>query len=568
MSWRAASRIPVRRAVYRTGAAASLLGALLSLAACEGTVREPFAAPVDSEPGKRPVASASHPDGGPAASGAPDSQACGPRSPARVVLLNDFQHVSAVRSLLGGSALTGDDLPNRQLKPFAQKGLVVNTSLVHTRWEWGADASTKLAANTLGCAKLDDACAKKFLGAFSERAFRRPVDDEELTDLMAVYTLAAKESPLHGVQRAIEAVLAAPSFLYRRELGVADKNGALQLDAYELASMLSFALTDAPPDDTLWASALDGTLVKQGELAKHVKRMLALPAVHESLTGTLLAAWGMGNIFGAAKDPELFPAFSSQLQASMYREAELLVNDVFWTRQAPLNELLSTTTTFVDGPLAALYGVPKPSKDFAPVSLPADQRAGLLTQAGVMAMLARSDTTSVVARGLFVRGLLCMTKVPSPPESLADAVAMLLKEDLSERERAEVRAKNSTCAGCHTGIDPFGLLLERYDPLGRYRTTLDGTPIDTKVDVPGSNSYSGEQADALAFARSITDGDDFSSCVAARVMSYALQDDGLSPRDCQLAEAIDGVDPSVAMPELVERVFASPALRARIQETP
>lgn len=499
------------------------------------------------------------------------AEACAPRAPQRLVLLSDFQYVSALRSQLGVDAVVGEELPNRQLKPFAQKGLVVNTSLIHTRGEWASQAAAKLSASATkknGCDTITATCAESFLRTFLARAFRRPVDEVELTDLLEVYTLGAKQDGLHGLQLAVEAALNAPSFTYRRELGtIAAGQDVAQLDDYELASVLSFALSDAPPDESLWQAAVQGALHDPAQVRAQVTRMLELPAVQESLTSTLMAAWGVGNVFGAAKDPVLFPTFTPQLQASMYHETELLVGDVLWTRDAPINELLSTTSSFVDASLAELYGVPAPKgapNEFLPATLPAGERAGLLTQASVLAMLARSDTTSVVARGLFVRGLLCMPKVPSPPESLTGEISALLMQDLTERQRADVRAANTTCAGCHVGIDPFGLLLEDYDPLGRHRTVLAGKPIDTHVTVSGTASYSGTHTDAREFLRTVAGGTDFVTCTAARTLSYALQDDALSPRDCQVKAALADMPPeSLGMRDLVLKMLTSPSLRAR-----
>ncbi len=510
--------------------------------------------------------------GGATGGGADGQGTCAPRLPARVVLLSDFQHVTALRALFGSEAVA-DDAPRQQLKPFAQKGIVVNTSVVHTRMGWAENAVAALRKDpsaVTGCTTIDAACADTFLRKFLPRAFRRPVDEEEVSELLAVYTLGAEQNPLNGIIRAVEAGLSAPSFMYRRELGTPDEQGTLILDPYELASVISFALTDGPPDEALFAAAESGKLTSTKEIEAQVKRLIATPSAQESLTSTLLSAWGLGNIFGAAKDPVLFPEFTPQLQGSMYRETELLVHDVLWDREAPVNELLSTRQSFVNGSLADLYGVPKPagdSSEFSAVTLP-EERAGILTQASVMAMLARSDTTSVVARGLFVRGLLCMSKVGAPPDNLEDEITSLLAEDMTERERAEVRAKTPSCAGCHAGIDPFGLLLESYDSLGRHRTTLAGEPIDSSVEVPGAASYAGRHEDAAAFLEQVAMGDEFAACATTRLLSYATQDDALRPNDCQVEGALSASDlKTLTMPELVLRALTSPALRTRKKES-
>ncbi|HEY6877583.1 MAG TPA: DUF1595 domain-containing protein, partial [Polyangiales bacterium] len=271
------------------------VGALVLLSACQGGFVDTIQPPLQGQDGVVTL-----PDGGTVVK-PPDGKtpgACAPRIEARLALLSELQHLTALRSMLGDDALTGDELPKAQLKPFMQKGTVVNTSLVHTRNEWARQASEAKPPKH-DC--NDAACAEEFLRTFAARAFRRPVVDEEIADLMEVYALAAQESPAHGVQRAVEAVLAAPSFAFRRELGSA-QDGVRTLDAYELASVLSFALSDGPPDDLLWAAARNGSLLQPAEQKKQVARLLADAKVQQSVTGTLLAAWGVGNLFGAAKD--------------------------------------------------------------------------------------------------------------------------------------------------------------------------------------------------------------------------------------------------------------------------
>jgi Protein of unknown function (DUF1592) len=73
--------------------------------------------------------------------------------------------------------------------------------------------------------------------------------------------LAAPAGPTsftRGIELALEALLAAPSFMYRRELGAPHTRGGLTLTPHELASALPFMLTDAPPDDALRAAADSG----------------------------------------------------------------------------------------------------------------------------------------------------------------------------------------------------------------------------------------------------------------------------------------------------------------------
>lgn len=513
--------------------------------------------------------------GGSGANGSVPSGPCEVRLPARLILLSDYQHLSTLKALLGPTAVNEIDASEntQQTKPFTQKGVVVNASLVHQRLSWAVDASDSFAmrfAELTGCnaAKTDDACASRFLGSFAARAFRRPVASDEVSDIMAVYTVGKTTSFSNGVKRGVEAILGSPSFMYRRELGTVNDKGDLTLSPHELASELSFLLTDAPPDTELGQAADSGALAKDDEVARQVERLLAKTDVQDALSSTLISSWGISNLFGTAKDPKLFPEYTPALQAAMFHETELFVRDVLWARKAPLAELITSKKGFVNKPLAAVYGVPFTGKadEFVEVALPA-QRTGILTQASVMATLARTDTTSVVARGLFVRGaLLCLAKLPGPPETLSTQIQDLLKADMTERQRAEVRKGNSMCSGCHSGIDPFGLLLEQYDPLGKFRTSLKGMTIDPSSEV-SAGSFSGPYADPIAFGAAAAASPEFSACVSRQFLAYATQDEDLKASDCQVAQLGSGVE-TLTMPALIKAVAASPALRLRKKEEP
>src|SRR5690606_34833182 len=149
----------------------------------------------------------------------------------------------------------------------------------------------------------------------------------------------------------------------------------------------------------------------------------------------------LGNLFGKVKDPGLYPEFSAALASQMYRETELFLETHLWGDEG-LSSLLTARTSPMNAALADLVGVPFPGSDpteFVEVPLP-PERIGLLTQPSVLATLSRTDSTSVVARGLFVNGpLLCLPKIPSPPEDAIAEIEAQLEHDMTERERAEAR---------------------------------------------------------------------------------------------------------------------------------
>ncbi|WP_437319430.1 DUF1592 domain-containing protein [Sorangium sp. So ce385] len=552
-----------RSAAWRRAAWLAACASALVAAACTGTLGSNSG---EQEPG----GSSGRPD-----DGRPDAEAqCAPRLGRRVVLLTDLQFTNSVRTVLGDTAVRADLAPDDKTKPFMKKGLVAGTSLVRGRLDSAAYAAETLKGRfqeVTGCAQDgDDACARDFLARFAAQAFRRPIGEAELADLMEVFALGKEESYERGVVLAVEAVLASPSFSYRTELGEKDSDGVVRLTPHELASELSFFLTDSQPDTELMAAADSGALRDPKEIARQTERLLALPETRRSLSTTLLAAWGLSNLFGTIKDPGMFPEYGPGLQAAMFHETELFVDETLWERGADVTELLTSRETFVNEPLAKVYGVEHTgaAEEFARVTLPETQRAGLLTHASVLATLSRTDNTSVVARGLFVRGaLLCLPKLASPPEELAQAVADLLKADMTERERAEARAMNSTCGVCHRGFDPFGLMLENYDPLGRYRDTLDGEPIDSNIEMNGLLGLYESYPNAVEFIGVMAQREEFAACLTRHLVTYSTDDEELRPDDCQVEGVINALPVGErTLPAIVKAVATSRALAERTEE--
>jgi hypothetical protein len=515
-------------------------------------------------------------NGGSGGTATVDPAACAPPVARRLVQLTDLQYVSSLRALFGDGAVKQDGAPQAETKPFTNLGVVPTTASLNTQLNWSEQAVATLLGKELatsGCdADPSDACAEKFLRGFAAQAFRRPVLDAEMADLMQVFQGAKSDGDFAAALRlAVQAAISAPSFAYRTELGKDDGHGHFVLTPHELAQELSYFLSDAPPDAELRAAADSGQLSDPAGLEQQLSRLLASAAVRSSLTGTMLAAWRVSNLFGSSKDPSQFPEFNPQLAASMYQETRLFVDDVLWQRAAPVSELLTSRETFVDASLASLYGVTYTGGAdgaFVKVKLPADQRAGLLTQASLMSALSRTDQTSVVARGLFVRGaLLCLPKIPQPPANLAGAIDAQLKADMTEKQRAEYRAKTDPCRSCHRNFDPFGLLLEAYDPIGRYRTDIKGVPVDSSMDLNGLGSFMGTYAGATQMAEAAASSPELAACIARNLAAYATSDDALTTAACQLQKlATELPQGSPNFSQIVTAVAKSGLLSLRAQD--
>jgi hypothetical protein len=185
----------------------------------------------------------------------------------------------------------------------------------------------------------------------------------------------------------------------------------------------------------------------------------------------------------------------------------------------------------------------------------------VLTHGSLLAKLSGVADTSVVHRGLFVaRDLLCMQFAPPPPGA-QDAD---LDDSVGQRARAEHRMTTVPCNSCHSGFDPYGLLFEHYDELGRYRTTIGDTPVDASWDITQPESVAGHAETLVELAPRLAAADEVAHCAAQRITVYAAQRDIDLDLACHVDEIAAGfLAADRDLVELVRLVATSSVLRWR-----
>ena len=185
-------------------------------------------------------------------------------------------------------------------------------------------------------------CAKQILSALERRAFRRPVTDANLQDLMPFYEAGKADGGFErGIEKALERMLVSPQFLFRIER---DPAGIAPVTPYrigdlELASRMSFFIWSSIPDDELLDLAARGKLKDPAVLEQQVKRMIADPR-SESFVTNFAAQWLFLRDL-SAKEPDelLFPDFDETLRAGFQRETELFLDSVLRENRSVLDLL-------------------------------------------------------------------------------------------------------------------------------------------------------------------------------------------------------------------------------------
>jgi hypothetical protein len=331
---------------------------------------------------------------------------------------------------------------------------------------------------------VDDGCAQAFLTGVGLELWRRPLTAEELTALTAVVADAATTlGDFHqGLQYGLAAMLQSPSFLYRWELG---EGGAF--GDYAVASRLSFLLWNTTPDDALLAAAGRGELRTEAGLVAQVERLLASPRARAGVRSFFDELYELYRLDELVKDPNLFVHYDTELGPAAREETLRVIERLVFDDDGDFRDLMTTTDTFVDRRLAAVYQVRAPAREgFGPVTLPEDgQRRGLLGQVSVLALHSHPEGTSAVLRGRFVRKVLLCGVIPPPPVNVNTALPEPSAEAPTLRERNKVHLESPECAGCHALMDPVGLGLENFDSVGRERHRDNGAAIDPSGQLDG-----------------------------------------------------------------------------------
>jgi hypothetical protein len=387
-----------------------------------------------------------------------------------------------------------------------------------------AAASLKLIYT---CGHLDGhhqaGCARKIITNLAHRAYRRPVTPQEVNQLLGLVAMASGhgDSFEEGIVQALQAILVSPHFLFRieKDLAAAGAEAIRPINAHELASRLSYFLWSSIPDDELLRCADQGTLKQPAVLTAQVERLLKDPkssALVENFGGQWLE---LRKLESVKPDLARFPDFDEYLRMSMRKETEMFFENIL-RQNLSILDFIDGNYTFVNERLAQLYKIPGVTgAEFRKVDVTGTSRGGVLTQASVLTVSSYATRTSPVLRGKWILENLLNTPPPPPPPDVPNLDEAKIGKSASMREQLELHRQNSTCASCHSRMDPLGFGLENFDAIGAWRTQDGKFAIDASGTLPDGRTFKGPQelkailkSDRAAFAEGLTE----------KLLTYAL----------------------------------------------
>jgi hypothetical protein len=462
-------------------------------------------------------------------------------------------------TFLGGFAKLGGSTVSVGLNGVSQYQATIEAATA----EVFADAQRRDAL--VGCVPTgitDTACFRSFIERFGRLAWRQALTPAQLERQTALASTLAQTfgNATDGLRATTNALLQSPYFLYRLERGEPEAGAAFwRFTGYEMASRLSYFLTDSAPDDALLKAAEQGKLTSADGVRAEAQRLTQGAAGtpgRESVRNFATELFRLAIVSARAKDPS-FTAYTPSLQQAMVREVPSMFEDLVFDQAAPATDIFKTRTTYVNADLAKLYGLDASgltADSWVKVSLPANGlRAGYLGTGAFLSEFANQKEGSPTLRGKFIRtALLCQT-IPDPPPN----VATNLEDQPGDVHRtkrdklAEHRQQGGTCTGCHALMDPLGLPLENFDAIGAYRETDGGLTLDLSGDLNGV-AFNGP----VELGELLSQNDEVAGCLVRNLYRYAtgvLEAKEQEPAIGQLATQFkaEGKDMRKLMVELV-----------------
>jgi len=312
---------------------------------------------------------------------------------------------------------------------------------------------------------------KAFSLRFAQIAYRRPLTDEQKADLTTIY--AATVAPEVAAKRAFIFTLSNPAFLYP---------GIGPQDDYAVASRLALALWDSIPDAALLKAAAAGQLKDAAQVRLQAQRMMKDPRAKSKLRDFLHHWLHVEEGAEIAKDQKEYPGFDQGVVMDLRTSLDLFAESVVWSEQSDYRQLLLSDTILMNERLAKFYGQKvEAGAGFQPVKMDADQRGGVLTHPFVLATFSYTKSSSPIHRGVFVTRNILGLMLKPPPMAIA-FMDDKFDPSFTMREKVTELTSKPACMSCHVTINPLGFSFERFDAVGRVRTTDNKKPVDPTSD--------------------------------------------------------------------------------------
>lgn len=498
---------------------------------------------------------------------APECESSAPPGPTPLLKLSTLEYRNSVRDLLAASgagklnaglssllsAVPDDSLGSsfrvlddrislEHVQGYFNVGVAIGNAVRDD-----AEVLRAIGGECAAAATLTDACERGFVEGFARRAYRRPLSTAEAAELTALND--GVRSPKEALRAMVIVVLSSPRFVNHVELDGESVDGdttLLQIDAFELASRLSYLFWQTMPDAELFAAAEDGSLRTDEGFAEQASRVFADPRTKATLFQFWNEWFRLEKFTGFETTRPGFQALAAGLPigqagndyyADMVQEVKDLTELFTFEGPRTVRDLLGTDVSVTQSRnLARLYGVPAWNGSGEYPKLPAGTRAGILQRAALL--VSNLELTNPFHRGAMVRRNVLCDPLPQPdPNSLPpgslDPPPVTAAQTTRQRYQAKIEGK-TLCAGCHNGFADMGYVLESFDALGRHRTMeriydeetgeqIGELPIDASGVPHVTPADETRVTNPAELNRLLMESEKVEACMASKYFSFATR---------------------------------------------
>jgi hypothetical protein len=436
----------------------------------------------------------------------------------------------------------------------------------YSKWVDGIAASVRAnPTSVIDCTASNNApaCLQAACRTFVARAFRGAATDTQLSRFADFFATSVAQVGLpDATADLVTLVMMSPGYVFRDEVQT-DTGGSL-LPAQRLQNV-TYTLADAPPEALGLSSAAPAPALASAAAAQQtVDKILATPEARAKLMRFFLSWLEVREPDQFTIDPTAFPEFTPAVAAAAVEETKSFLAKQLAAAAPRLKDVTQSTQSFVSAALASIYGVTNPSATSL-VDLDPAQRLGIFTQPAVIASHSGPTTTRLVKRGVFfVRKVMCMP-LGQPPAGIDTSVPA--SAGATERDRIQSVTAQAPCSGCHAVINPFGFMLESFDPIGRWRTTDAGHPVDTSVSVSFLDEGPLMTTTSVDALKGFTTSMRFKQCFARQLFRFYLGRDEIASDDPLLRQMFFDFanNDEQAIVPLLKTLGSAPALSQRTE---
>lgn len=374
---------------------------------------------------------------------------------------------------------------------------------------------------------------------FMEKAFRRPLIEGELARYMEFWNAIKNDFDIYedSVKEVLVAILCSPNFLYLLESEHAPKENTI--DEYFLASKMAYFLWNSPPDDTLSKLASEGKL--NSNISSEITRMVKSPKILKMIEAFSYDWLRVDRLNTMNTDKKLYPDFTRFVKQDMVKETYNFIYHVLNENKSVLN-FIDSDFAMLNQNLAEFYGIDGViGNDFRPVVLAREEnRGGLLSQGAFLTGHSDGVHAHPIKRAVWLKEKILGDAPPPPPPNVPELDPETPGfENLTLKEQLELHRNKASCIDCHLKIDPYGVVFENYDAVGRFQNSYKGNKIDVKSKLPDGTVVQGVKGikDYILTKKK----DAFTKSLVEHLFAYALGRDVSFSDDKELNAIVEKV---------------------------